>query len=178
MVVAGDARVIGHPGWADVGDELAVETVVAPERLVVDEECLHRRAVRQPLGELVADPVKRRVVHDPPGKRRRYRDDDSAPARHQPATAVHGDAVGGVLDQLDRDVEHDVVGDQRRQSIWDLAGATDEPSGLRAALGFGEQLRRHAAGLNGEQQMQEGHLGGGHREDPDRADLQQGAGHR
>ena len=37
------------------------------------------------------------------------------------------------------------------------------------------KLRRHAAGLNGEQQMQEGHLGGGHREDPDGADLQQGA---
>ena len=60
----------------------------------------------------------------------------------------------------------------------DLAGAADEPRGLRAALGFGEQLRRHAAGLDGEQQMQEGHLGGGHREDPDGADLQQGARHR
>ena len=37
---------------------------------------------------------------------------------------------------------------------------------------------RHPAGLDGEQQVQEGHLGGGHREDPDRADLQQGAGDR
>ena len=36
----------------------------------------------------------------------------------------------------------------------------------------------HAAGLNREQQMQERHLGGRHREDADRADLQQGAGHR
>ena len=113
-----------------------------------------------------------------PGKRRRYRDDHPAAARHQSAAAVHGDTVGGVLDQLDWDVEHDVVGDQGRQSPWDLTCAADEPGGLGAALRLSEQLRRYAAGLDGEQQMQEGHLGGGHREDPDRADLQQSAGDR
>ena len=111
-----------------------------------------------------------------PGQRRRDRDDDPASAGHQAATAVHGDAVGGVLDQQHGRLEHDVVGDQGRQSTRDLAGAADEPRGLGAALGLGEELRRHAAGLNGEQQMQEGHLGGGHREDPDGADLQQVAG--
>ena len=55
VVVAGNAGVVGHPGRADVRDELAVESVCAPEGLVVDEERLHGRAVRQPLGELVAD---------------------------------------------------------------------------------------------------------------------------
>ena len=75
-------------------------------------------------------------------------------------------------------LEHDVVGDQRGQPARDLAGAADEAGGLGTALGFGEQLGRHATGLDGEQQMQEGHLDGGHREDPDRADLQQGAGDR
>jgi hypothetical protein len=83
-----------------------------------------------------------------------------------------------VFDELDRHVEHDVVGDQRGQSTRDLAGASDEPRGLRAALRFGEQLRCHPAGLDGEQQVQERHFGRGHGEDSDRADLQQGAGHR
>ena len=91
---------------------------------------------------------------------------------------MHGDAVGGVLYQLDRNVEHDVGADQRRQPVRDLAGAADKTRGLCAALGFGEQFRRHATGLDGEEQMQEGHLGGGHREDPNGADLQQGARHR
>ena len=73
-------------------------------------------------------------------------------------------------------LEHDVVGDQGRESARDLARSADEPRGLGAALGLGEELGGHAAGLNGEQQMQEGHLGGGHCEDPDGADLQQVAG--
>jgi hypothetical protein len=55
-ILAGDAGVIGHERRADVGDELAVESVGAPERFVVDEEGFHRRAVRHPLGDLVARP--------------------------------------------------------------------------------------------------------------------------
>ena len=35
---------------------------------------------------------------------------------HQAATAVHGDAVGGVFDQLYGRLEHDVVGDQGGES--------------------------------------------------------------
>ena len=49
---------------------------------------------------------------------------------------------GGVLDQLHRRVEHDVLGEQGGQPLRDLAGATDEPGGLRAALGLREQLAR------------------------------------
>ena len=155
VVVAGKAGVIGHPGRADVGDQLTVETVCAPERFVVDEERLHGRTVRQPLGELIADTGEWRVVHDSTGQRRRNGDDDTAAARHQPTPTVHGHTVGGVLDQLHRNVEHDVVGDQGRQPTRDLAGAADESGGLRAALGFGEEFGRHATGLNGEQQVQE-----------------------
>lgn len=111
------------------------------------------------------------------GEGRRDGDDYPAPAGHQPATAVHGDAVFRVLDQLDGNVEPDVVGDQRGQSTRDLTGAAGEPGGLDAALRLREELGRHTAGLDREQQVQEGHLDGGYRQDSDRADLQQGAGH-
>ena len=175
MVVAGDAGVVGHPGRTDVGDELPVESVCAPEGFVVDEERLHRRAVRQPLGQLVADTGQRRVVHDSSGQRRGDRHDDAAsaapPGRHGSARR-RCPAVCSI--SLHRCVEHDVVGDQRGQSLRDLAGAADEAGGLGAALGLGEQLGGHPAGLNREEQVQERHLDGRHREDPDGADLQQG----
>ena len=89
---------------------------------------------------------------------------------------MHGDAVCGVFDQQHRRPEDDVVCDECGQALRDLAGAADEPGGLGAALGLRKELRRDPAGLNREQQMQEGHFRGRHREYPDGADLQQRAG--
>ena len=60
-----------------------------------------------------------------------------------------------VLDQEHRRFEHDVVCDERGQSLRDLAGAPDEAGRLGAALGLREQLGGDPARLNREEQVQE-----------------------
>ena len=116
-----------------------VRPALAPERPLVDRHALDHRALRDPLGQLVAQRRHRRVVGDPACERRRHRH-DRPPRVDFDAVRMHRDAVRLVGDPPNRRVEHDTVAQLLRHADRDQLRPADHARVLRAALGVEQRV--------------------------------------
>ena len=118
-------------GGAGQADRLAAQSVLAPERFLVDRHALDHRAHRHSLGELVARPRERRVVVDPAGERGRHRDDGAA------GTHLAGDdSIRVGADRAYRRGELHAVPELLGHPDRELLGPARQPVLLGAALGL------------------------------------------
>ena len=147
-----------------VGHDAAVQAGVAPERLVVDGGRLDQRALRQPLGELVALEGKARVVGDPRGERGGD-GDDHALRPHLERAGPHGDVTAVLLDAADRRLQQHPVAQLAGHLEAEPLRASGEAPHLRAVAGVevaleGPGVVLVAGGGDVEEREQERELGG------------------
>ena len=117
------------------------ESLGAPPRLVVVGRDLHERALRQPLGQLVALPRQPRLVGDATGQRRGDGHNDMPRPGGRPV-GHDEDAAAVLRDRTHRAVEDDPIAECAGEPDRDRLRALDEPHRLRATAGVDEPFER------------------------------------
>ena len=113
--------------------QLPGQSLVAPERFVVDRHALDHRAVRRALGQLVTRRGQRRLVDQAPGQCRTHGHDDARSSNSGRFTA--DDEIVAVGDSTYRITQHDDVTELVGHRQRDALRTADDPALLGAALG-------------------------------------------
>ena len=130
---------------ADVGDALAAEPRVAPERAVVDRFGLGQAAGHERLEQPRLALGQRRRVGQPRGERRRHREDHMA-RLHRGRARDDAHAIAVLGDHRDRRLHHDALAQAVGDLLADDLRAAHEAALLRAPAG-GDEPQEGAGGL-------------------------------